>query len=404
MKTKIFLIYAAIATSVCQASMASDADSIQSGFSNIPQWHIGADISPAAVIGSNLFLKGENSLGKSVKSEIATDFRAGFSFNSSTREGILYNGVYQGIGVGLNTFYPSGLLGNPMSVYIYQGAPIVHLTNRMWVGYEWQFGADFGWRHYSSSNPVEENLSLSTSVTAHMGVRLTVNYEISPSWKAAAGLQLNHSSNGNTSWPNGGVNTVGGTIALAYIINPEKDNKENTPTPAELCKAYGIRRWFYDITIYGATRKRVVNVGNPVERQLCPGHFAVVGLQFSTMRQFNQWVAAGGSLDFQWDESAGLGPYWIAGSYHETLKFRRPPFGKQISIGAAAHAQLTMPIFTIDAALGYNIINPQGDKRFYQSLTLKTFVLPNRMYLNVGYRLGQFREPHNLMLGVGIRI
>ncbi len=72
-------------------------------------------------------------------------------------------------------------------------------------------------------------------------------------------------------------------------------------------------------------------------------------------------------------------------------------------MGLAAQAELTMPIFSINAGLGFDIISPKGDKRFYQSLTLKTFVYRN-VYLNVGYRLGNFNEPQNLMLGVGVRL
>lgn len=404
MRIKKFFIATAVGAATCFTSHASDTDSVPSGYSRVPLWHIGAGLSPSAVIRSNAFLKGENSLGKAVNSGVAADLRAAFSFNKSTREGLLYDGVYQGIGIGFTSFSPSGLLGTPVSVYVYQGAPIAHINGRTWMGYEWQFGADFGWKHYSTDALTEKNLSVSTAVTAHMGVRLTFNYEITPRFRAIAGVQLNHSSNGNTSWPNGGVNTVGGTLAVAYTLNPQTGSSgNNDPVPSDLYNQYRLRRWFYDITLYGATRKRVVTVGNPPERQLCPGHFAVAGIQISPMWRINRWVATGGSVDFKWDESAGLEPYWIEGSYQETLKFRRPPFRKQIGLGAAAHAQLTMPIFSIDAALGYSIINPKGDKRFYQSLTLKTFVLPN-LYLNVGYRLGKFRDPQNLMLGAGIRI
>ncbi|MGN1228679.1 MAG: hypothetical protein ACI4T5_03380 [Prevotella sp.] len=52
--------------------------------------------------------------------------------------------------------------------------------------------------------------------------------------------------------------------------------------------------------------------------------------------------------------------------------------------------------------MGYNLLNPEGEKRFYQSLALKTFVT-RRAYLYTGYRLGSFKDPQNLMLGLGYR-
>ena len=61
-----------------------------------------------------------------------------------------------------------------------------------------------------------------------------------------------------------------------------------------------------------------------------------------------------------------------------------------------------MPIFSLNAGLGYDIISPEGEQRFYQSLTLKTFVYRG-FYINTGYRLGKFKDPQNLMLGLGIR-
>lgn len=121
------------------------------------------------------------------------------------------------------------------------------------------------------------------------------------------------------------------------------------------------------------------------------------------MRQLGRYVAVGPSLDLQWDESAALDSYWIDGSYGENIKFERPTFGKQISAGLSAHAELTMPVFAVNAGLGFNIVNPEGEKRFYQSLTLKTFVSRN-LFLNVGYRLGSFKEPQNLILGIGVRL
>lgn len=81
----------------------------------------------------------------------------------------------------------------------------------------------------------------------------------------------------------------------------------------------------------------------------------------------------------------------------------RPGFGKQLSVGVSAHAELTMPIFSVNVGLGVNILNPEGDRRFYQMLNLKTFVT-RRLFLNVGYRLGKFKDPQNLTLGVGVRL
>lgn len=380
-------------------TLTAYADTIPSGFSRPLEWNVGAQFSPAFVPGTNSFLKGNNPLEKRISASFSGDIRADFRFSPVTREGMLFRGLYQGIGLGANTFFANEILGTPVSAYVYQGAPIARFNSKLWLGYEWQFGAAFGWKHFDDETGID-NAAISTPVTAHMGISLKLHYALSDRWNMSFGIGANHYSNGNTTLPNAGVNRIGAVIGLAYTINPQK----NEPEPDMNIGIEADRKyWFYDITAYGAWRRRIVYISESSEPTLCPGKFGVVGLQFSPMRQLHRCVAVGAALDIQWDESAGLAPYWVEGSYDENIKFERPPFGKQLSVGLSAHAELTMPIFCINAGLGYNILSPKGDKRFYQSLTLKTFITRS-VFINVGYRLGNFKDPQNLMLGAGVRL
>lgn len=345
---------------------------------------------------TNMFLEGENPEGKRISSGAAGDIRAGFSFDAHSRAGMLYHGIYQGIGVGAAGFFGSNLLGTPVSAYVYQGAPIAHFSPRLWLGYEWEFGAAFGWKHYDK-NSYESNVAVSTAVTARMGVGVKLHWLLTERWLLSFGAEGRHFSNGNTSWPNKGVNSLGLSVGLTYLLS-EPQNR--IAAPQWLAEDADRKALFFDAVVFGAWRKRAVAL--ETETDLCPGVFGVVGFQVSPMMRLNRWVAAGVSLDMQYDESAGLAPYWVDGSYDEDIKFVRPPFGKQLSLGLSAHAELTTPIFAINAGLGYDFINPVGNKRFYQMLTLKTFVT-DRLFLNVGYRLADFKQPSNLMLGVGYR-
>lgn len=376
------------------------SDTVPSGFSRRAEWRVGAEVSPAWVIPTNGFLRGDNPEDKKIKAALSGDVRADFSFAPSTREGMLYKGLYQGLALGFNSYFSKSLLGNPVSAYVYQGAPFARFSKSLWLGYEWQFGAAFGWRHFNSQMP-DNKACVSTAVTAHMAVGVKLHYMVSDRWQLSAGVMARHYSNGNTSWPNAGVNVVAASVGVGYVINPKQEvtaECDNT-----ICERADKPRWNYDIAAYGAWRKRIVLIEESSDPVLCPGKFGILGLQFSPMRQFNRWVAVGPSLDLQWDESAGLAPYWVNGTYGNYIKFRRPPFGKQLSVGLSAHAELTMPIFSINGGIGYEIINPKGDKAFYQSLTLKMFMSRN-VFLNAGYRLGRFQDPQNLMLGIGVRL
>lgn len=424
MPNKIYAIIAgilAVCPSVKAGSLTSaSGDTIPLAFSRPVQWRIGAEISPAFVPGTSSYLKGDNPAGKPIDASMSVAVRAGFSFSPATHEGMLYRGTYQGIGVSLGSYADDGVLGTPVSAFVYQGAPIARFSNRLWLGYEWQFGAAFGWRH-SNEESVYNNAVVSTAVTAHMGLGVKLHYRLSDKWQMSVGIGANHYSNGNTSWPNAGVNTIGATIGIARVIKPDNDDfvagaasgngksasgngkSVSGNEYSELKKEADRHCWLYDIMVFGAWRKRIVNVGDPVESELIPGRFGILGMQLSPMYRLNRRFAVGPALDVQWDESAGLTPYWVDGSYDDNIMFERPPFGKQLSVGVSGHAELTMPIFTINAGLGYDIVCPNGNKRFYQSLALKTF-LTKKLYLNVGYRLGSFKEPQNLMLGFGVRL
>lgn len=380
------------------AILASANDSIPSGYFNKLQWHLGGEATFGYVPGTNSFLRGVNLYSAKITNKLSGDLRAGFSFAEDSREGLLFKGIYQGIGVGANSFFRPSLLGTPVSVYVYQGAPIVHVNHKLWLGYEWKFGAAFGWKH--NKDEIDNNLSVSTAVTAMMGLSLKLNYSITDKLALWLGAEAVHYSNGNTSWPNGGINSIGATVGAVYTFNPQPKPSINTKSLEEEADR---RRWLYDIMAFGAWRKRALSVGNPPIPEMCPGKFGVLGLQLAPLRTLNRWVAVGPALDLQWDESAGLAPYWVEGTHDDYIKFERPPFYKQIMAGISAHAELTTPIFSVNAGLGYDLLNPKGDKRFYQSLTLKTFVTQH-IYLNVGYRLGAFAYPQNLMLGVGVRL
>ncbi len=53
--------------------------------------------------------------------------------------------------------------------------------------------------------------------------------------------------------------------------------------------------------------------------------------------------------------------------------------------------------------IGYNLLCSFNEGRLYQSLTLKALLTRN-LFLNVGYRISNFKDPQNLMLGIGERL
>ena len=97
-------------------AISGHADTIPSMFSLPLEWRIGGQVTAGGILRSNAYLKGDNEFDKKAGASVGGNVRADFSFNPSTREGMLYKGLYQGIGIGVNSYSPSQLLGTPISM------------------------------------------------------------------------------------------------------------------------------------------------------------------------------------------------------------------------------------------------------------------------------------------------
>ena len=135
-ESKMRIKLAALLLAIVNLSLAAQTDSLPAMFSRPVEWRIGAEVVPAWVPGTNPYLAGGNPDGKHIGTNLHEALRCEFNFNPATRQGMLYRGLYQGIGIGMNSFFPGNLLGTPVSAYVYQGAPIVSFGERLSLGYD----------------------------------------------------------------------------------------------------------------------------------------------------------------------------------------------------------------------------------------------------------------------------
>lgn len=363
--------------------------------------YAGIDFSPSYVCPTNKFFKGDNSLQKPLKTSFSTHLKYGFRFGKDTFFGKMYPYSVQGIGVSWNTFLNKTEVGTPVALYVFQTSRIASLAGKLSLDYEWNFGASFGWKPFDEeSNPA--NLVVGSRINAYINLGLLLNWQLAPSWNLRAGAGFTHYSNGNTSYPNAGVNTIGGRIGLTRSFGHEV--KPEVPSPRRKADGTGFRPYVsYDLIVYGALRKKAI-IWEDGTVSIAPGSFAIVGLNFNPMYNFNRYFRAGLSLDAQFDESANIKDH-IANDYipADDLKFHRPPFMEQFAVGLSVRAEIVMPIFSINLGIGRNILCKGDDtSSFYQTFVLKTDITKN-IFLHVGYQLYRFKEPNNLMIGLGYR-
>lgn len=379
------------------SSYAFDGDSTSMKVTHV----IGMDFRPGYTLPTHNFFKGENASEKKIGSTLSGHLKYGFKFSPHSRQGKTYPHAIQGIGITYNTFFNPSELGNPFSAYLFQTSRIASITPKLSFDYEWNFGAAFGWKKYDEEhNPFNEVVGSKTNAYINLGFLL--NAQISSNTYLRGGINVTHYSNGNTSYPNAGVNTIGVSVGVAHFLgNPEVSRSirfqpQRSPFLPHIT---------YDLIAYGATRKKGVfpEEDNPM---LVPGSFGIAGINFNPLYNFNKYFRAGISLDLQYDESANIGTH-IANEYipanSKELKFYRPSFREQFSAGLSLRAEIVMPIFSINLGIGKNFLCKGEDTNsFYQTFVLKTNIT-DKLFLHTGYQLYRFKDPNNVMMGLGYR-
>lgn len=390
MKGKISIILFIIAMS--QTVLASDTI----------QWisSLGIDVRPSIPFSSyrddilNDMLDVAYAKNTSLASSIHVQY--GFSFPGNSSQGRIYPGAWQGLGASVNFLGNPKGVGTPVALYVFQGAPIWHFSNRLSLNYEWNFGISSGWKP-CDGKVAYSNLIVGSRSNAYINLGGGISYRLGEHWKLMMGVDLTHYSNGNTSYPNPGVNMAGLKIGVIRTFGTDHMTEGNAQkTPQDPIERR--RRPEFDITAYGAIRKRAYRGGdNPI---ILPGHFAVAGIDIASMWRVSRNFRAGASADFQWDESTDLKRHHICGDSAEDIRFSRPPFFSQVCVGLSGRAELVMPLFSVNIGIGYNFIGPEESRAFYQLANLKVRITDS-VFLNIGYQLLNFQKQNNLMLGVG---
>ena len=123
--------------------------------------------SPGGILHTNRFLRGENVEARTMNHANTVALKYAFQPAPGSRQALTYKGSYQGIGVALHNFNPQ--LGNPVSAFLFQGATIATLAQRLALNYEWNFGLSFGWHPYNNKTNIY-NTVIGSRVNAYMNI------------------------------------------------------------------------------------------------------------------------------------------------------------------------------------------------------------------------------------------
>lgn len=369
---------------------------------------IGINVRPGYLSQQHEFFRGANALGRPMRATASAHLQYSFSFPSSSLLGRLYPTAYQGVGVASNTFGNHTEIGTPTAVYLFQGAQIADFGHGLSLDYEWNFGVSMGWNPFEEAGPDgtggnPANHVVGTKVNAYLNAGLMLSWHPSPRWSLSAGIDMSHFSNGDTTFPNSGVNTIGARLGVTHSFCAGESSLGNRHYGRKRPAIWFVDRWTCDVLSYGAWNEEQVEYHDREYR--ADGKFAVAGIHVNPL--CNLWfpyLSVGAAVDIQYNESMNIQNH-IAGFNPVTdeIRFYRPPFWEQFAVGLSLRAELQMPIFAINIGLGHNILY-KGEELggLYSLLSLKTFVT-DKLFMNVGLKVSDKNCSNNLMLGLGWR-
>lgn len=378
--------------------------STDSAFNSRPYiYQLGIESRPGYIFRINPFLKGENNDGQPIKHLYSTHLKYSFQFQPTSYVNKIYRGVYQGIGLSHYNFSNSAEIGNPIALYLFQGATIAQFTPRLSLNYEWNFGISAGWKPYDKeSNP--NNGMIGSKLNAYMNANFYLKQRLSTRFDLIAGATLTHFSNGNTKFPNAGLNAVDAKVGLIYNLNEQYRKLSSLLSLKTLPINKFPKHISTDVVLFGSWRRKGLLFNDtPLSS---PDTYHVFGFNVNPMYNMNYNLRFGLSLDGVYDSSANVytEDYIISpGGDNPGYTFYKPNLEKQLALGISARGEYVMPYFTVGLGIGTNILHGGGDlSGLYQTLALKIEVTRSS-FIHIGYNLRDFKEPNYLMLGIGYR-
>lgn len=398
MKNKILIrkvmIFLGITFCLSDITFAEEVDSLSLSHGFIHR--IGIDFRPEYIIPTNPFLQRENYYWKPIDKSCSLHLKYSFQFQPDTYVDRIYGGAYQGIGLAGYTFGDPEELGNPVAIYLFQGARIFGFNRRLALNYEWNFGISSGWKPYDQLYN-SYNIMVGSRLNVYLNADFYLSWTLSPQFDLNTGIALTHFSNGNTKFPNAGLNNAGLKIGLIYNFN-RKSNSLSRPL-YQLPIPKFTRHISYDLVLFGSWRRKGVAFGD--KQVPSPIAYTVLGFNFAPMYNLGYKLRVGLSLDGVYDGSANVYTMdYISGTPQE---FFTPSINKQLALGLSGRAEYIMPYFTVGLGIGANILHGGGDLNgCYQVLALKAEITRSS-FIHIGYCLQDFHSPNFLMLGLGFR-
>lgn len=328
--------------------------------------------------------------------EQSAHLKYAFSLPKASLGNLVFPNTQQGIGVAIFDFGNFKQIGTPIVAYLFQRSEITKISPRLSLDYEWNFGVSTGWKPYEPDhNP--NNIIVGSKINAFISLGTSLSWQTANRILVFGGVDFTHFSNGNTKYPNAGVNLLGSKIGVVYDVS----KTDVTPQEKDVFQRPKFTRHIsYDLVVFGSWRRKGVDFFG--KQVASPHEYPVVGTYFAPMFNWGYRLRTGFSVDAIYDGSANIYTEdYIVGTEQQ---FFKPELHQQMALGISARVDYVMPLFTINLGIGTHLLHPGDDlKGTYQTLALKIRATKNSFF-NIGYNVKNFRDPNYLMFGIGYRL
>ena len=360
--------------------------------------------------------RGVNATATPINASASAHIQYAFRFPSTSRLGRIMPSAYQGVGVAPYTFFNHEVMGTPVAFYVFQGAEVARFSESLSLDYEWNFGASAGWHR---------NLVVGTKVNAYINLGLMLKWQPGlcssafcrslVGWTFAAGLDMTHFSNGDTTLPNVGTNIIGARISASRAFGATAGMAADRGSAArvdirqlrrearaELSRKSFLKRTELDVILCGTVNAETITYQD--KEYKLDGKFGVAALHINPLYRVTPCFLVGPAVDVQYNEGINLADH-VAGINPVTdeIRFHRPPLAEQLAAGLSLRVELQAPIFAVNLGFGHNIIYKGPELGgFYYLAALKTFVTDS-LFMHVGLKVCDTESSNNLLLGLGWR-
>ncbi len=310
--------------------------------------------------------------------------------------------LYIGVGISYTTYFRGDDLGQPITLFLFQGGHLTDFTKSVSLNYEWNVGASFNWKPYDPfDNPY--NIAIGSPVNIYAGVNLYLKWKLNKKFDLNTGVEFEHFSNGAFRYPNHGINQVSGFVELSYYFNRDR----TTYHPASYQYPPFKKSREHDIMFLVSSRHALLDINDTgLASKYSQRNFAVLGINYAYMFNNHYRYRWGPSIEFSYDESAGVKGWRefnpLDGKEYDRIKLGS--FGKRFSLGASIKGEVKMPVYSAFLNIGYDIIHADVNAgRLYQIFGVKVYLKEN-LFGVFGIRATNFAQSQYMFINFGFTL